>query len=314
MDNDGSTDSLNRPANNGVWFVYGSLKPSELGFRQIRHLIDGHEPAKVTGYQIVIRDGLPGLRKSNRGVVDGYLLYAKYKKETELRTAIEVFETKEKYKFDNIPVSNGSEICVQAMATLFKKVRESDDLVESSTWRISDDVYFRYGLPTLFRMAHKSEKYIGPSDRFDFWEEYLPIAGVFLNLWTVLERYIQFAQPALESNEENKVPIALPKHLVAIENSEAGKNAYHKVINKNTQKCLSALGGERAPNIDRYLSQWYCARNNSAHRGKSSFQDHAKVREAALGLSEFLVALLSQEVKGLEHLEERLDTLSTSES
>ena len=59
MDVDGCENSLKHPASNGVWFVYGSLKPSELGFRQIEHLIDDHEPARVDGYRIWIRDGLP---------------------------------------------------------------------------------------------------------------------------------------------------------------------------------------------------------------------------------------------------------------
>jgi len=314
MGADGCTNSLKQTDSNGVWFVYGSLKPGELGFRQIEDLIDHHEPAQVNGHRIWIRDGLPGLKEGGRGVVDGYLLYPKHEKETELRFAIELFESKKIYRFDNVEVFNSSEICVQAAATFFKRGLLNDELFESPTWSVSDDVYFRYGLPTLFKMAHGSAKNGGSSNDPYFWQEYLPIMGAFLNLWTVLERYMQFAQPALKSNEENEAKGIITRNLSALENSDAGKTAYDKVINKNKHQYLPAKGGRRTPSQDRYLWQWYTARNNSAHRGKSAYSDYDKVRNAALGLSEFLVALLSQEVNGLEHLENLLDTLPPSES
>ena len=234
------------------------------------------------------------------GVVDGYNLYAKLEQETELRSAIELFESEKIYKFDNVAVFNGSEICVQAAATIFKHELPNDELFESQSWSVRDDVYFRYGLPTLFRMAHEARTNGGLSNDPHFWEKYLPIMGTFLNLWTVMERYMQFAQPSLRSNEENKAKGKMTRNLSALENSDAGKSAYDKVINKNKREYLPAQGGRRSPSQDRYLSQWYRARNNSAHRGKSAYSDYDKVREAALGLSEFLVALLSHEVNGLE--------------
>ncbi len=310
MDANGCKNPLKQPGSEGVWFVYGSLKPAELGFRQIERFIESHEPAQVSGCRIMIRDGLPGLENNEGGVVDGHLLYAKLGKEIELQSVIELFETKAIYKFDNVEVINSSEICVQATATFFKNLNTTnDEPFESPTWSVSDDRYFQYGLPILFKMAHESRKDGGPGDSPHFWQEYLPIMGTFMNLWTVLERYMKFAQPGLEpEDKENEAKGATTRNVRALENSDAGKRAYDKVINKHKGgKLLRSDGGDKGKNEDRYLAQWNVIRDNSAHRGKSAYSDYRRVRNAALGLSEFLVALLSQEVNGLEHLKELLD-------
>jgi len=301
MDADGCENSLKQPSSNGVWFVYGSLKPNELGFRQIEHLIDDHEPARLDGYRIWIRDGLPGIlegQKHHR--VDGHLLYAKEGKESELQSVVKKFEGEVHYKFSNVEVSSSSDICLTATVTCFKESHRRDDAFDRLTWSISDDVYFLYGLPTLFRTVHESKKGGGPSDSIDFWQEYLPLAGSYMNLWTVLERYIQFTQPGLKPNPENQAKDALTRHLRAIELSEAGKKAYDKVVHKNKDDPQPSRDHPRKQKPDRYFTWWRNARNNSVHRGKSGHSDYLLVRNAALGLSEFLVALLSQEVDGLE--------------
>ena len=300
MDNAGCENSLKQPAGNGVWFVYGSLKPRELGFRQIEHLVDHNEPARVDGYRIWIRDGLPGILEGHEhDWVDGYLLYVKEGKETELQSVIKEFEREVHYKFSNVEVSNSSDICVTATATCFKKSHRGDDAFDRPTWSISDDVYFRYGLPTLFKTVHESKEDGGPSDSIDFWRDYLPLVGSYMNLWTVLERYIQFTQPGLKSNPNNEAKGDM-RDLRAIELSEAGKKAYDKVIHKNKDRPQPSRDYPRDQNSDRYFTYWRIARNNSVHRGKSAHSDYRLVRNAALGLSEFLVALLSQEVDGLE--------------
>jgi len=301
MGNDGCKNSLKQPSGNGVWFVYGSLKPGELGYRQIEHLIDDHEPARVSGYRIWIRDGLPGLKEGqNHDGVDGHLLYSKEGKEIELQSVIESFETEKIYKFDEVEVSNSSNLCVTATATIFMRPQERDEVFEWPTWSISDDVYFRYGLPTLFKIVHESRKEGGHSDSLDFWQEYLPIMGSYMSLWTVMERYIQFSQPGLNPNIKNEAQEAMTRHLRAIELSDAGKDAYDKVIHKNKDRPQPNRGHPRNQSADRYLIHWRTVRNNSVHQGKSAHSDYRLVRNAALGLSEFLVALLSQEVDGLD--------------
>ena len=175
------------------------------------------------------------------------------------------------YKFSNVEVSSSSDICRTATVTCFKESHRRDDAFDRLTWSISDDVYFLYGLPTLFRTVHESEKGGGPSDSIDFWQEYLPLAGSYMNLWTVLERYIQFTQPGLKPNPENEVRrLDLTRHLRAIELSEAGKKAYDKVIHKNTDKPQPSGDYPREQSPDRYMIYWRIARNNSVHRGKSA--------------------------------------------
>jgi len=285
----------------------------------------------------MIRDGLPGLSNGEGGVVeggvvDGHLLYAKPEKETELQSVIKLFETPEVYQLHDVEVIKAPQICVHATASFFKKLRRvpkpNDEPFESSTWSVSDDVYFQYGLPTLFKMAHESRTNGGPGDSPHFWQEYLPIMGTFLNLWTVLERYVAFAKPAITGvnrvegqgenvkcqEDHNVEKITMLNHLKALQKSDIGEKALNKVISKPTDRIHKSDGGGTPVMPGKVLENWYQIRNNSAHRGKSAYSDYRKVREAALGLSEFLVTLLSQEVNGLEHLQEHLTDSYSSKS
>lgn len=314
MDANGPEYSLNQSNSPRVWFVYGSLKPAELGFRQIEHLIDHHGPAQLKGYRLFIRDGLPGIgaNEGGRWTVSGHLLHAKTGQESELASVIERFENPRLYEVQEVEVTNASGTCVQAAANLFKYPgKGNSEPIESLTWSVSDDVYFRYGLPTLFAMAHGSiSGSNGSSNTPDFWEAYLPIMGTFLNLWTVLERYVAFAQPCINlmpsRKRQNGASPSIAEHLTALVASDAGKKALDSVVNLPKRQVSRTDNVSRPVRLHIPTETWYQVRNNSAHRGKSAFKDYDLVQNSALGLSEFLVALLSQEVNGLEHLKDLL--------
>ncbi len=310
MDTNGPEDSLNHSNSAGVWFVYGSLKPAELGFRQIKDLIDHHEPAQLSGYRLLIRDGLPaiGNHKGNTRPVDGHLLYAKLGEESELASVIDAFEMPGNYYVQDVEVINASGISVGAAANFLKYPKNGNpEFIESSSWSVCDDTYFQLGLPTLFRMAQKSiTGFHGHGNSPDFWKDYLPIMGTFLNLCTVLERYVAFAQPGINSDVYEKPP-TMQEHLKALERSPAGEKALVSVSHLPNRPVFRTDIGRKAISPSNPLRYWYQVRNNSAHRGKSVFKDYDLVRHSALGLSEFLVALLSQEVNGLEHLKKLLD-------
>ena len=50
-------------------FSYGTLKPSEIAFRQIENHVEKHQLASIKSAEICLRDGLPAL-KIHEG--DGY--------------------------------------------------------------------------------------------------------------------------------------------------------------------------------------------------------------------------------------------------
>lgn len=315
MDANGPEDFVNNSNNAGVWFVYGSLKPAELGFRRIKSLIDHHEPAQLKGYRLLIRDGLPAIgdHKGNTRPVEGHLLYAKPGEESELASVIDAFEMPDNYEVHNVEVTNASGLSVNAVANFLRYPKNGNpEFIESSSWRVCDDAYFRHGLPTLFHAAQNSiAGFHGHGNSPNFWKDYLPIMGTFLNLCTVMERYVAFSQPWINSDiyEKNRPekPPTMQEHLKALEQSDAGKKALVSVIHGPTTRVFRTDIGRVKISPDRPLQYWYQVRNNSAHRGKSVIKDYDLVRNSALGLSEFLVALLSQEVNGLEHLKELLD-------
>jgi len=315
MDANGPEDPLKHSKSAGVWFVYGSLKPSELGFRQIEHLIDHHESAQLKGYRLLVRDGLPaiGIDQSKTKMVDGHLLYAKLGEESQLASVIDAFELPGNYEVHSAEVSNSSGISIQAATNFLKYAKNGNpEFIESSSWSVCDDAYFRHGLPTLFHAAQNSiAGFHGHGNSPDFWKDYLPIMGTFLNLWTVMERYVAFSQPCINSDiyEKNRPekPSTMQEHLKALEQSNAGKKALVSVIHRPNRPVFRTDIGRRSISPNNPLRYWYQVRNNSAHRGKSVFKDYDLVRHSALGLSEFLVTLLSQEVNGLEHLKKLLD-------
>ena len=314
MDNDGSTNSLKQPSSNGVWFVYGSLKPSELGYRQIEGFIETYENAKLDGYGLLIRDGLPGLEQRNDGIVDGFNLYARLGQESELASTIERFENPSLYEVREVKVSNNSGADVQAASNFLRSPRNGHAKpIRSSTWGVCDDPLFKYGLPILYNMAHdsKARNRYG-SDMDVFWHDYLPVMGTFLNLWTVMERYVAFAQPAAKSVRSPTIPMS--KHLSVLRGSDEGVKAMKSVVTLPDRDVFRADKVKRKVRSSVPTEFWYTVRNTSVHQGKSAPEDYNLVRNSALGLSQFLVALLSQEVNGLEHLENLLDILPSSES
>jgi len=320
MGADGCTNSLKQTDSNGVWFVYGSLKPNELGFRQIERFIEVYENAKLNGYGLLIRDGLPGLEKRIGGIVDGYNLYAKPGQESELAFVIEQFEDPSLYEVCEVEVINNSGADVQATSNFLRYIRNGNpESIQSSTWSMCDDPLFKRGLPILYATAHESEAFVGlAGDMPSFWHNYLPVMGTFLNLWTVMERYVAFAQPGVKSVRSSKnlcsTAPTMSAHLKALRVSDEGVNAMKSVVTYPNRHVWRADKVKRAVRTHIPTEVWYQVRNNSAHRGKSAAMDYNLVRNCALGLSEFLVALLSQEVDGLEHLENLLDTSSPSES
>ena len=320
MDNDGCENSLKQPASHGVWFVYGSLKPGELGYRQIKEFIETYEKAKLKGYGLLIRDGLPGLEERNGGIVDGYNLYAKLGQESELASFIEQFEDPSLYEVCEVKVTIDSGADVQAASNFLKYIRNGNpEPIQSSTWSICDDPLFRHGLPSLYTTAHESEAFNGfAGDMPSFWHNYLPVMGTFLNLWTVMERYVAFAQPGVKSVRSSKTPCStaptMSAHLKALRDSDEGVKAMESVVTTPDRTVWRTNKVKRAVRSRVLTEVWYQVRNNSAHRGKSAAKDYNLVRNCALGLSEFLVALLSQEVNGLEHLEDLLTTSHPSES
>ena len=87
-------------------FVYGSLKPGELGYEQIARFVYEFQIAELDGYSLYVRDGLPLIAKEQFSTgVSGYVLSIKNESVDDFWKLVFEYEGTTNYKFqDSIPV------------------------------------------------------------------------------------------------------------------------------------------------------------------------------------------------------------------
>ncbi len=134
--------------------------------------------------------------------------------------------------------------------------------------------------------------------------------GTLLNLWTVFERYVAFAQPALQNQPADdvgdKAVFTMADHYKALHGSDLGSQLLEHVQTLPEERIYSTKGVKNPVSINIPWKHWYTVRNNSAHRGKTAIRDFRIVDNAARGLSEALIALLRLEVPVLDQHYESL--------
>ena len=284
------------------WFVYGSLKPGELGFRRIQDFVARHEPATLDDHMLAVRDGLPVVIEKPGFTVRGYLLVPLAEHVDDLTAAIASFENPQTYKTDAVTVHTTQFDAIAAFTNKAKYPGHgSPDRINAGVWGVADDLLLRHGLPVLFQQAHGPWLFGHDSEDPAFWKTYLPAMGTVLNLWAVFERYVAFAQPAAISPmaSVSLSPPTMQEHLNALEASDIGARALEQVTHLPKERIFRATSVRRSARQHRPWETWYTVRNNAAHRGKSAFRDAQLVQDTAMGLSEALVALLSEEVPPL---------------
>ena len=83
-------------------FVYGSLKPGELGFEQIEAMVSNYSAAELHDFALYVRDGLPIIKKPAPGeTVDGVLLTINAGMEEDFWRVVTEYEGATNYKFEN---------------------------------------------------------------------------------------------------------------------------------------------------------------------------------------------------------------------
>ncbi|MDA9790954.1 gamma-glutamylcyclotransferase [bacterium] len=297
---------------NMAWFVYGSLKPGELGFRRVERYLERSRPALLRGHSLALRDGLPVVVHKPDGLVHGYVLEPVAGEESKMDAAIASFEDPATYKSQEVAVEIGEDsIQVRVRLNLAKHPGNGRlDRIPGGTWSVADDLLFRHALPVLYEQAHEPNRILPDSNEIEFWRGYLPLMGTVLNLWTVFERYVAFAQPALDDetdSESAQKRFSMNDHIRALHDSEVGLAAIATVEHLPSERVFRSDHVRRAVRAHVPWEQWYTVRNNAAHRGKSAIRDIDVVRETAMGLSEALAALLGLEVPELrDHYAETL--------
>lgn len=270
------------------FFVYGTLKPGELGFGRISEHIERANHAHVDEVGIYLRDGLPALNELPGGRVLGYVLVPKVGHEYALTSALALFEPKHLYTVTRVQatVASGDVLAVTAH---FAKSPDAGfiELLEHGWWTATRDPLFRYGLPQTRRLIEelplRNVKAVD-SNMPSFWQAYVPVLGHFLVLCSILERFTTFSYPGKSINERLQGFI----ESADAKSAARGLRPPPRTTIYSTDKLAEVEWSTTNP-----WDFWYQVRCNAVHRGKSAQHDLPLVTSCARSMSKALMTVLA---------------------
>lgn len=266
-------------------FVYGSLRPSQLGHSQVAAFVARSRPAALAGYRLRIRDGLPMLMQSAGDEVRGDLLWPKGGAERALIAAADAFEPKELYRPCRVRVvpqldqddSDGVETAWTFLGRSPMKGASAD--WDYGVWSFEDDPLFDMALEAV---ATSFLAYLETGG--GFWDTFIRLQGDFLTLCTILERYTSLASGA--SVTPTKRISALRHEGLASRALELASPPPLDVLDVRTVDTRYRVPGPKS------FDAWYQVRSNLVHRGKNAMDDVRLLEAALVGLHDTLAHLL----------------------
>ena len=289
-------------------FVYGSLKPGELGFEQIEAMVSKYSAAELHDFALYVRDGLPIIRKPAPGeTVDGVLLTINAGMEEDFWQVVTEYEGTTNYKFENsIPIiSEGKEHLSGAF--IGRKMGKGNPEKLYAPWTSKLDPIFSQSFPLLHRdIAGNLLKFTdAENDPSGYWNQMNRLLSQYLLLVSILE-HLTVVKFGGSKKQEPMVRIR------KLQQSQGCLNAFKSLSNeinnppikvsdsRAVEDSLSSSTPEQA------LFAWYQVRSNLQHRGKASLFDASLVHKSCIGLSNFLLEYLRINVQGIENEWEKL--------
>jgi hypothetical protein len=296
------------PEQPSTLFVYGSLKPGELGFEQIEAMVSNYRAAKLHDFALYVRDGLPIIRKQAPGeTVDGVLLTINAGMEEDFWRVVTEYEGATNYKFENsIPIiSEGREHLSGAF--IGRKMGNGNPERLYVPWTSKLDPIFSQSFPILHRdIAVNSLKFTDAEhDPNGYWSQLNKLLSQYLLLVSILEHLtvVKFG------GSKKQEPMVRIRKLQQSEGCLIALRALSDERNNPSIKVSDSRAVEdslSSSNPDQALFAWYQVRSNLQHRGKASLFDASLVHKSCIGLSNFLLEYLRINVQGIENEWEKL--------
>ena len=294
--------SRTMPAHPSSLFVYGSLKPGELGFEQIENLVSTRSTAKLPGFALYVRDGLPIIKKSApEEAVNGVLLGVKVGMEEEFWKLVAEYEGTTNYKFENsVPVIvDGKEIFSGAF--IGRKMNKGNPEKLHSSWTSKLDPILSQSFPLLHRdIANNTLKFTDAEhDLVGYWSQMNKILSQYLLLVSILE-HLTVVKFGGSKKQEPMIRIkklqqsnGFSSTFVALDDEK-----YNPPIKVSDSRAVEDSLSSNNP--EQVLLALYQVRSNLQHRGKASLFDASLVHKSCIGLSNFLLEYLRLNVQGIE--------------
>lgn len=252
------------------FFTYGLFQPGELGYLQLRDLVERRVRGQTIKGALRLRDGLPILDPAGQDRVQGTILYFLQGCEGEAYDRIAKLEPDKYYRWAVTPAEAG-----RANFLAGKSPSKGSILSDENAWTGRDDPLFTVALEVVGEILKRNRKFawdLKPLFRLEM---------AYLLLWSAIERYVSLRYHLGDKAAEKVKNLA----------HEAAFRETLKEVVKEPRNLFRAddpgsgyvLSGA-AP--DKSLLYYYQVRNNIVHRGKSSPHDHERLR---LSLEELLV-------------------------
>jgi hypothetical protein len=289
-------------------FVYGSLKPGELGFEQIEKFVSHHCPAELLNCALYVRDGLPVVKSSVLGEsVSGALLQIKEGGEREFWEIVTSYEGTTNYKLEEmLPViAEGKEI--QVAVFIGKKMTKGNPERLYLPWTSTLNPIFSQSFPLLHREIDRNalkftDLEYNPAD---YWAQMNKLLSQYLLLVSILEHLtvVKFGgskkQEPMERIRKFHESDGYAKAFQALTTER-----YNPLIKVSDSRAVETLISSTNPR--QALLAWYQVRSNLQHRGKASVFDAELVHKSCIGLGNFLLEYLAMHVKGIQDEWQRL--------
>ena len=304
------------PEQPSTLFVYGSLKPGELGFEQIEAMVSNYSAAELHDFALYVRDGLPIIRKPAPGeTVDGVLLTINAGMEEDFFRVVTEYEGATNYKFENsIPIiSEGKEHLSGAF--IGRKMGKGNPERLYVPWTSKLDPIFSQSFPILHRdIAGNSLKFTDAEhDPSGYWSQLNKLLSQYLLLVSILE-HLTVVKFGGSKKQEPMVRIR------KLQQSQGFASAFHSLADEKNNPPIKVSDSRAvedsfsSSNPEQVLLAWYQVRSNLQHRGKASLFDAKLVQKSCVGLSNFLFEYLTMNIKELESEWEKLLDIKLTKS
>lgn len=275
--------------------MYGSLKPDELAHHQIaRHVIE-HSEARLEGFAVRTRDGLPIVMEARRESVSGALL--RFDENESAYETVSDYESGDLYRWEVLDVQVREKTEEANVLVPRSPNRGSDDHEFGDQWSSALDPVLGFGLAVVSQLAEEAHD-APPSalgETWDFARSFFRMQAAYLLAWSVTERYsaLLFGS-GQEPGERVQRLESWPTFEGAIQG--AGVRTERRVVDsRDPSKSVTIHGdGQKA------WTYWYRVRSNLSHRGKGANRDADIVRESLVDLHDVLRLMLKRDVPGIE--------------
>lgn len=239
------------------FFTYGIFKPGELGFNQIKHLVNTYAISSIKG-KLFIRDGLPLLDVSGNDIIHGFSIYFKPEQAVEAFRIISEMEPDNQYSWKIVTLEQGSANCLVG-----KRPESGSREYGQNTWTGADDPLFKKALEVV------REALIANSDFSDDLNSLFHLEMAYLLLWVSIERYTTLRYQIGGNPTQRILLLANNEYF-----QEALKNAVKKEPGRKPRFVYRADKPDEIFKLDpsdpkKAIQYYYQVRSNITHRGKA---------------------------------------------